>query len=189
LVAALTAVLSVVGFAFPRRIQPLWVAVLLLTVLVVLFARAAYKIRVASVTPFPDVEIHAESLRAMVRHDRPNAHLVHVRARITNREPTRGVSLTFELFIDPVKTPGKSYPAFRNHHEGLQSPIDLDPMKSIVGDLAFSWFKDWDKHLSGTSPIDTGSGDKLRLEVTDHVTGKAIDMAAMGVYPTTEVTL
>lgn len=111
--------------------------------------------------------------------------------RVTNRSSTAAVSLGFEPYV-PFTKPGfggmpgiyphsdTSHPDYpqldRRGKPMLRNPLDVEAMKSEVGDMAFLMKLPRDE-------ADSLDFQHLRMEMTDHVTGRRVGFSPTYGYP------
>jgi hypothetical protein len=141
--------------------------------------------------PFP-AEIITGTI--VTRHELGSFRVVEIWTEVTNRERLDGISLSFAAFyyfgdpeerltLPPLPQDRSSFPI---PDDVPRSPgrIDVAPTKSKTVNLVFMWYTDWDKTLAEKG-IDKplSAVGALRLEVTDHVSGKTIEMGAVSRYP------
>lgn len=185
-VATLTLVAGFAGVSIPKNLSAGWVAACGLAVVAFLFARAAYKLHAERDRPFPDVEVAAGG----VAHTHPTDffHLLSIPTRVTNRG-AEDVSLSFLLFFQHGPNPDDrllapplppSTPFFPTPQdvESLQTPpkpLNIAARKGDGGSLVFMWYTDW-------NPLKKASAPEFRLQVTDHVSRKVIEIGVPGRY-------
>jgi hypothetical protein len=172
--------------SIPKHVSAGWVAAGVLAVIAFLFARAAYKLHAERDRPFPDVEVVAGG----VVHTHPTDffHHLSIPTRVTNRGP-EDVSLSFLLFFQHGPNPER--PVACSSASPEYSILSYAPRCGVVTDsakafeyrrqdrrrrsLVFMWYTDWDQLKKASAP-------ELRLQVTDHVSTKVIEIGVPGRY-------
>lgn len=182
-----TAILGAAGIARPKLVlsPALWVAIFFAVTALLLF-RAAVRLHLASLRPFPDALLEAPLVSASGSDKQVE---ISIHALFTNRATQQPVSLSPSLVIEPKGHVGVEHTV--EPKAPLPKPIELVPGRRITweGDLVFVWDRNHDGLLTptvingievGRSPIN--DHDKLRLDLRDRVSGKTASLYVPGSY-------
>lgn len=198
-------VAAIFGASLPKhvlRFERPWLLALAAALFAVLFLRAAFAFQGKGLATFPRSEIEVEP-QFYVQHESDDDDTKLIRtalifaARVTNRDPSRRMNLTFDLAHawGPPKGTSRDFrlrlfptrEATRRKYEAelLPSILKLDPHDTASGYLSF----DWDHTREGDSFITfeedgvgfaAGLNGRFVMTVHDYVSGVSVELDVPG---------
>jgi hypothetical protein len=178
-------VLSILGIAVSVRFEPKLAVGIALALAIVLLWEGAYRAwrsaaDAAARRPFPKVFMSAKAVRNLPPNHDPHEVTTELPLRVTNREPSARLSLSFFLTrrrLGWPEEPEVSSPYFEgNYPEGAIS-VGVDPQVTVTVPLRFPF-----PLIPYRSAEEATAGDSFLLRVEDAVSGQSVEFAAPGEF-------
>jgi hypothetical protein len=179
--SAFAGLLALVGLAVPEKVnvsRP-WALFFAASIGGLLLLRAAYLLRMATIRTFPRVAFSTE----MNESSRRDGSLsVRVPMRITNREPTARVGLTFRLRVSSSRGPVLQSLFVEGDPRHL---TQVEPMDTTQMELRFRLPPDLVAHLAEHDELDQYGlldGSQFLLAIHDLVSNQSLELRPGGNY-------